>query len=97
MEIKIGDNFIVTSDEYNWILKQKQVSDPNHRFSKSKTPVERFVVVGYFGKIEQLTNSLLERYLKVSEATNIQDLIKTLQQAQNVLKIDVEKESNKWF
>lgn len=94
MEIKVGETFIISSDEYNWILKEKKVSDPNHHLTKTAEPTERFVVVGYFGNIEQLSKNLLERHLKASESDSIQNLIKTIQQTENLLKVEINQAIN---
>jgi ACT domain-containing protein len=89
LEIKVGENYIISSDEYNWVLKEKKVADPKHHMTKSVESTEKYMPVGYFGKIEHLANSLLQRHLKTSEPNSIEDLINTLHKAENVLKIDI--------
>jgi hypothetical protein len=89
LEIKVGENFIVTADEYNWILKEKRIPDPENKRTKSTEP--KWVVTGYFGNIEFLARALLQRVLKTSESKSIQDLISVLQQTENNLKIEIAK------
>lgn len=100
LEIQIGEKYLITSDEYNLVLKEKKVSE------KGK---EYMVNLGYFGKLEHLVSALLLRDIRESEAKSIQELIIQLESAQNGLKIEinekvkayreinVECDSGKWF
>lgn len=82
LEIIIDEKFIISSDEYNWILKEKKVS---------KEGKEYIVTLGYFGKIEHVVNNLLQRLLKTSETSSLQELISTLESAQKALTIEINK------
>jgi hypothetical protein len=85
MEIVVDEKFIISSDEYNWVLKEKKVS---------KEGKEYIVTLGYFGNIEQIVNNLLERSLKASEASSIQELITTLESVQKGLTIEINNKAN---
>ncbi|USK56557.1 hypothetical protein LIS82_08835 [Cytobacillus solani] len=91
MAIIVGDKYLIDSDKYNWILKEKRVSNPDHHLSKSSETKEHFVDIGYFGKIEHLINSLLNRDLKSYEINSLDDLKQTLKQMENKLKIEINK------
>ena len=89
MEIKIGDKYLVVTDKYNWILKEKRIIDPKHHFSKSDDSAERWVDIGYYTKLEHIVNSLLEKELKESECNSIRELKETILHIKNALKIEV--------
>ncbi len=89
--ILINDKYAIDTDKYNWILKEKRFTDPTHRFAKSKEVKEYYVELGFFGTIEQLLKSLVNKDLKESEYKNLSDLVKQLKHTENTLKIEVEK------
>jgi hypothetical protein len=74
MNIQLGENYRIESDAYNYILKRRKVSDPNHRFSKGIAK-ETWVDIGYFGKLSHLVNHLIELEIKHSDAETLQDLV----------------------
>jgi hypothetical protein len=98
----VGDKYIITSDEYNLVLKEKRIS--------KETKKVNFVTIGYYGKLEQLVSALFTKELRDSEATSIRYLVDTLHHVGNSLKIDIsekvkaefkekniESDENKWF
>jgi hypothetical protein len=101
MEILVGEKYLITSDEYNLVLKEKKVS---------KEQNEYVVTIGYYGKLEQLVSALFLKELRDSEVKSINNLVDTLHQVSNSLKIDIsekvkanfkerniESDDNKWF
>lgn len=90
MEIKIGEKYVIAADKYNWILQERKFKDPNHPMTKETTPDEKLVDIGYYGKLEHLCNSLLNKDLKQSECNTIQELLNKLESWENEVKKAVE-------
>ncbi|MEC1723925.1 hypothetical protein P9E34_04085 [Schinkia azotoformans] len=89
--IHIGENYRIDKDKLNWILQEKRVTDPNHHKTKSDIPEERWIDIGYFGRIEQLLNHLLNSHLLQSNVNTLEDIKTLLKQTENILKIRVEQ------
>lgn len=89
MQIQLGENYLITTDKYNWILKEKRVTDPDHHLAKSDKAEIYYVDIGYYGKLEHLIKSLLNKELKGSEVNSVEGLLSCLKQTENKLKIEV--------
>jgi hypothetical protein len=77
MNIQVGENYRIESDKYNYILKNRKVSDPTHRFSKGIAK-ETWEDVGYFSKLEHLVHRLIELEVKTSDTTNLLDVVRVI-------------------
>jgi Domain of unknown function (DUF5405) len=100
LQIEIGEKYLVTSDEYNLVLREKKVS---------KEGKEYIVSLGYYGKLENLVSALFLREIKESEVSSLKELIAYLESAEKRLSIDIKKNvkafreiniespENKWF
>ena len=66
MNLKLNDNYCITSDTYSLMLNQIKTNN--------KTGNEYLVVVGYYGNLETLIKSLLEREVRMSDVAKITDL-----------------------
>lgn len=93
MNIQVGDNYLIKSDNMNYILYKKGMTDPNHRFSKGVAK-EYWEVVGYYHRWSQLANALLERELKESEALLFQDLTAVMEKVEHTLVRKLEEVSH---
>lgn len=93
MNIQVGDNYLIKSDNLNYILYRKHVSDPNHRFSSGEAKAS-WEPVGYFNRWKQLASYLLERELKESEALLFQDLTAVMEKVEHTLVRRLEEVSN---
>jgi hypothetical protein len=77
MNIQVGENYRIESDKYNYILKKRHVSDPNHRFSSGQAK-ETWEDIGYYSKLEHLVNRLVELEVKTSDTTNLLDVVRVI-------------------
>ena len=75
MEINLNDKYVITSDAYCYVLNKKMVN--------KKTNEEYLSAVGYYGNLEQLIDSLINREVRESEATSIQGVLEVIENAKN--------------
>lgn len=75
MEINLNDKYVITSDTYCYVLNKKMVN--------KKTNEEYLSAVGYYGNLEQLIDSLINREVRESEATSIQGVLEVIENAKN--------------
>lgn len=66
MNLKINNDYCITSDTYCLMLNQIKTN--------TKTGKEYLVVVGYYGDLESLIKALLEREVRMSDVSKITDL-----------------------
>jgi hypothetical protein len=92
IRISVGDNWVVTSDCYQFILNKKKTV-----LSGDKKGQGYLEVVGYYAKIEQLINGLIHFEIRLSNVNEIAALSKVINQvAQSCQKyfLQAEKKSN---
>lgn len=77
MNIKLGEDYVIKSDSLNYILYKRHVSDPTHRFSKGEAK-ESWEPVGYFGKLPQLVDYLIELEIKESDAESLDHVVDSM-------------------
>lgn len=66
MEIKLNDNYVLTSDTYNYIL---------NKITVNKNKNETYLVpIAYYGTIEKLIYGLFENKIKTCELDNLNDI-----------------------
>ena len=75
MEINLNDKYVITSDAYCYVLNKKMVN--------KKTNEEYLSAVGYYGNLEQLIDSLINREVRESEVTSIQGVLEVIENAKN--------------
>ena len=66
MNITIGENWKLTSDEHNYILSKK---------TKSKKGKVNYAVIAYCVDLEQVVNELVDASIRPLEADTLQKLI----------------------
>jgi hypothetical protein len=69
MEIKIGTEFVITSDSLQFILNTVKVGK-----SGKNEGQERFEPIGYYPTINQLVNGLIHHAVRNSSVTSIASL-----------------------
>lgn len=77
MNLQVGENYRIETDKYNYILKKRHVSDPNHRFSNGQAK-ETWNDIGYYAKLEHLVNVLIEQEVKDSDTVNLLDVVRVI-------------------
>lgn len=68
--IEIGDKWIITSDQYQFILNEKKVAQ-----SGKKSGEEWLDAIGYYPKIEQLISGLIHRHIQNSTITSLKEMV----------------------
>ena len=75
MEINLNDKYVITSDTYCYVLNKKMVN--------KKTNEEYLSAAGYYGDLEHLVDSLINREVRESEVTSIQGVLEVIENAKN--------------
>ncbi|WP_368894481.1 DUF5405 family protein [Kluyvera ascorbata] len=66
IHIEIGGKWVITSDQYQFILNEKKVAK-----SGKKAGEEWLDTIGYYPKIEQLVSGLIHNHIQTSEIKSI--------------------------
>lgn len=69
IHIEVGDKFVITSDQYQFILNEKKVGKTG-----SREGVEFLDVIGYYPKISQLISSLIRHHIERSAIDSLEAL-----------------------
>ena len=69
IRIEIGDKWVITSDQYQFILNEKKVAQ-----SGKKAGEEWLDTIGYYPKINQLISGLIHHYIHNSELQTLNDI-----------------------
>jgi len=81
MRIQIDDNFLMDTDDNNFILKEVKISNGE------KTKGEKVEnIVGYYGKIEHLIEAYFTKQLLRSDATSFDELLVEVRSLRTYLK-----------
>lgn len=66
IRIEIGDKWVITSDQYQFILNEKKVAQ-----SGKKAGEEWLDTIGYYPKINQLISGLIHHHIQLSSITTL--------------------------
>ncbi|EAM8602204.1 hypothetical protein AKM92_04885 [Salmonella enterica] len=69
IRIEVGDKWVITSDQYQFILNEKKVVK-----SGKNTGEEWLDTIGYYPKINQLISGLAHHYIHNSELQTLNDI-----------------------
>lgn len=69
IHITIGDKWVITSDQYQFILSEKKVAK-----SGRKAGEEWLDTIGYYPKLEQLISGLIHHHIQQSTITSIEGM-----------------------
>ncbi|MFH7829251.1 DUF5405 family protein [Kluyvera chengduensis] len=69
IHIEIGDKWVITSDQYQFILNEKKVAK-----SGKKAGEEWLDTIGYYPKINQLINGLLHHHIQTAELVALEEI-----------------------
>ncbi|EFT5969453.1 hypothetical protein H2329_001833 [Salmonella enterica] len=70
IRIEVGDKWVITSDQYQFILNEKKVVK-----SGNKVGEEWLDTIGYYPKINQLISGLIHHHIHNSAITSIEAMI----------------------
>jgi hypothetical protein len=68
MNIQISENYRIVTDKLNYILQERKVTDPNHKWSNGESK-EKWLDVGYFSQLRYLADYLVDLEIR-QEAIN---------------------------
>lgn len=69
IRIEVGDKWVITSDQYQFILNEKKVVK-----SGNKAGEEWINTIGYYPKINQLISGLVHHQIQNSEIKSLKDM-----------------------
>ncbi|EMT4887628.1 TPA: DUF5405 family protein [Klebsiella pneumoniae] len=69
IRIEVGDKWIITSDQYQFILNEKKVVKSGKNVGE-----EWLDTIGYYPKINQLISGLAHHYIQNSELQTLNDI-----------------------
>ncbi len=82
MDIRIGKKHAIVSIPMNIVLREKKV-----RGKDSKQPGEEYWIdIGYFGKVEDALNALLDEKIRNSDAKSLADVIKVINDTKELIR-----------
>ncbi|USR60647.1 DUF5405 family protein [Lelliottia amnigena] len=74
IRIEIGDKWVITSDQYQFILNEKKVVK-----SGKKSGEEMLATIGYYPKINQLISGLIHHHIQISEIDSLKEMAKEIE------------------
>lgn len=69
MRIEIGDKYLVTADQYNYILQERKVAKEGKNVGS-----EYLQTVGYFTRISQLVTTLIQLEVRQSDIASLSEM-----------------------
>ncbi|MEZ7217175.1 DUF5405 family protein [Klebsiella spallanzanii] len=69
IRIEVGDKWVITSDQYQFILNEKKVAQ-----SGKKAGEEWLDTIGYYPKINQLISGLIHHHIQQSSITTLNEM-----------------------
>ncbi|WP_115660870.1 DUF5405 family protein [Klebsiella quasipneumoniae] len=69
LNIEVGGKWVITSDQYQFILSEKKVAK-----SGRKAGEEWLDTIGYYPKIEQLISGLIHHHIQNSEIKSLKGM-----------------------
>ena len=75
IHISIGDKWVITSDQYQFILNEKKIVK-----SGKKAGEEWLDTIGYYPKINQLISGLVHHYIHNSELQTLNDIASEIEE-----------------
>ena len=81
MQIRIGD-YEITSDSWSVMVTKEGVSKPSDKNPEGKPKKD---LVGYYPRLSMALEGILERQIRDSEATTVQQLLTEIQAAKEAI------------
>ncbi|EKN5801638.1 DUF5405 family protein [Salmonella enterica subsp. enterica] len=79
IRIEIGDKWVITSDQYQFILNEKKVV----KYGK-KTGEEWLDTIGYYPKINQLISGLIHHHIQTTTVTSLVEMAAEIERVGNL-------------
>ncbi|WKV24043.1 hypothetical protein PSYJYH_000008 [Bacillus phage PSYJ-YH] len=81
MNIQLGENFKIISNEYNIILQEKYEKEKN----RVKTGEYGFKDIGYYPTLDKALKGFTNKSILKSEATSLEELSKELKEIKKII------------
>ena len=82
MEIQINNDYLITSDSFNYILQKRGIAEKGEKIGS-----ETLKTLGYYSTLENLFNDLISKHLKESKCKNFKEVVDEIR----LLKQDIYK------
>ncbi|EAP5601476.1 hypothetical protein BZQ97_01730 [Salmonella enterica subsp. enterica serovar Anecho] len=79
IRIEIGDKWVITSDQYQFILNEKKVVK-----SGKKAGEEWLDTIGYYPKINQLISGLIHHHIQTTTVTSFVEMAAEIERVGNL-------------
>ncbi|EBE4781468.1 hypothetical protein FHK17_18985 [Salmonella enterica] len=79
IRIEIGDKWVITSDQYQFILNEKKVV----KYGK-KAGEEWLDTIGYYPKINQLISGLIHHHIQTTTVTSLVEMAAEIERVGNL-------------
>ncbi|EAO8869629.1 TPA: DUF5405 family protein [Salmonella enterica subsp. enterica serovar Durban] len=79
IRIEIGDKWVITSDQYQFILNEKKVVK-----SGKKAGEEWLDTIGYYSKINQLISGLIHHHIQTTTVTSLVEMAAEIERVGNL-------------
>ncbi|EBW2564736.1 TPA: hypothetical protein JDJ49_000669 [Salmonella enterica] len=79
IHITIGDKWVITSDQYQFILNEKKVVK-----SGKKAGEEWLDTIGYYPKINQLISGLIHHHIQTTTVTSLVEMAAEIERVGNL-------------
>lgn len=89
VHIQVGDKWVITSDQYQFILQEKKIAKTGKMAGK-----EWLDTIGYYPKINQLVSGLIHHHIQTSAVDSIEamtaEIARIAQVCENAFKADAQ-------
>ncbi|HGF8674935.1 TPA: DUF5405 family protein [Salmonella enterica subsp. enterica] len=79
IRIEIGDKWVITNDQYQFILNEKKVVK-----SGKKAGEEWIDTIGYYPKINQLISGLIHHHIQTTTVTSLVEMAAEIERVGNL-------------
>lgn len=74
IRIEVGDKWVITSDQYQFILNEKKVVKTGNKAGE-----EWLDTIGYYPKLNQLISGLIHHHILQSKITSLQEMAEEIE------------------
>ncbi|EGC0472522.1 hypothetical protein H8U78_002816 [Salmonella enterica] len=79
IRIEVGDKWVITSDQYQFILNEKKVVK-----TSNKAGEEWLDTIGYYPKINQLISGLIHHHIQTTTVTSLVEMAAEIERVGNL-------------
>ncbi|EAM3891254.1 hypothetical protein EFH79_15280 [Salmonella enterica] len=79
IRIEVGDKWVITSDQYQFILNEKKVVKTGNKAGE-----EWLDTIGYYPKINQLISGLIHHHIQTTTVTSLVEMAAEIERVGNL-------------